>query len=79
MNCRYWYNAETGQIKRRTLAAGEKKFDMPYFDSEERFNWSNYRVDIATGELVLIDNPHPDNPRNTDIPKILNAEQLREI
>ena len=55
---RYWYDAETGIIDYRTPVTTQKQHDMPYFDKEgEVWNFSNWRIDVETGDLVPYDNP----------------------
>ena len=55
---RYWYDPNTGEIQRRTLAKGTKKFNLPYFDrAEPGWNWSDFRVDVETGKIIPKDNP----------------------
>lgn len=73
---RYWYDPTTGEILHRTLAKGNKKFDLPYFDRNEKgWNWSNYKIDIDTGEIVECENlngqgvdPRPKPPTVIEAP-----------
>lgn len=78
---RYWYDPNTGEILRRTLANGHKKFDLPYFDRDEKgWVWSNYKVDIASGEIVPTDNPNGQgvDPRPQP-PTIVDPDTVSEI
>lgn len=59
MKSKYWYDPVTGDILHRTDSRGLQKFNLPYFEkSEPGWNWSNWRVDIATGGLIERPNPH---------------------
>lgn len=56
---RYWYDPDTGLIIHRTLAKNGMVFNLPYFDKDiTGFNWSSYKVDIETGEIVPIENTY---------------------
>lgn len=79
---RYWYDPITGEILRRTLAKGEKKYDLPYFDRAEKgWNWSKYCVDIATGNVVECEDNHGGaiDPRATQIPNTVDPNTVKEI
>lgn len=65
---RYWYDRQTGKILHRTLAKSENKFDLPYFDRDEQgFVWSNYKVDLNTGELIEDPDPNGQGQRTRGV------------
>ena len=48
---KYFYNPTTGEF----LYRGESKIfkpNLPYIETTEPFVYSNYRVDLETGELI---------------------------
>lgn len=76
---RYWYDPTTGEILRRTLARGTKKFDLPYFDrAEQGWNWSEWRVDVNTLELVPSENPQGQgvDPRAQGVKTTIDPQDL---
>jgi hypothetical protein len=59
---KYYYDPDTGIFKYR--CDGELiKYNLPYIEkSEMGWIYSDYRVDIETGELIH--EPQPKNPRS---------------
>lgn len=57
---KYYYDPVTGQFK---YANSNPKvlYDLPYIEKDSSFFYSDYRVDVTTGELIY--EPKPRNPR----------------
>lgn len=54
---RYHYDPETGLIQFRVPVTNKQIQTLPYFEREgEVWNFSNWRIDIETGDLVPYDN-----------------------
>ena len=56
---KYYYDPITGVFKFRS--DGDMVTDLPYIERESGWQYSDYQVNIATGELIYT--PAPRNPR----------------
>lgn len=57
MISRYWYDPNTGVIVKRSGTNWKSYENYPYFDTEDGWNWSAFRVDVPTKNLVPVDIP----------------------
>ena len=58
---KYYYDPDNGEFKYR-CDRDIISFDLPYIErTEPNWPWSDYRVDLETGELIH--EPKPRNPR----------------
>ena len=57
---RYFYDPQTGEFLSSTNSDAVVS-DLPYIQRDTPFFYSDYRVDVETGELIYT--PAPRNPR----------------